>query len=197
MDTAELPPKLTEWLQDEASMQLLTHLYGGAYAKLAPLYARSLKRAEVEALQDTDTAVMLYMYSDPKRCLRTIAESNVASIAKVKNILEWCRRHRDKANDTAAKEDELERSLWRSCRDAFSEAEINAWLETLPKRLADTVPEGEGPAADTHSAGKVAGSSASCVEREHEATAKLGSRDFAEGGLEARDEEQGTGSETL
>ena len=100
MDTAKLPPKLEEFLHYERSLQMVTMLYGGAYAKLAPLYARSLKRDEAEALQESVTSVVAWFYSEPKRFLHTIAEAKVASLKEVKEIMEWCRRHRDQANDT-------------------------------------------------------------------------------------------------
>ena len=170
MDTAKLPPKLEEFLEDERSMQMVTMLYGGAYAKLAPLYARSLKRDEAEALQECDTPLVAWFYSEPKRFLRTIAEAKVASLKEVKEILEWCRRHRDKANDTPEKEDELESALWRSCREKIDEHETQEWLSTLPKRLGECVdaagglPSEAAGGAGTHSTDKVAGSTASRVE---------------------------------
>ena len=170
MDTAKLPPKLEEFLQDERSLQMVTMLYGGAYAKLAPLYARSLKRDEAEALQESVTPVVAWFYSEPKRFLRTIADAKVASLEEVKEILEWCRRHRDHANDTPEKEDELESALWRSCREKIDEHEMQEWLGALPKRLGEGVdaagglPSEAAGGAGTHSTDKVAGSTASRVE---------------------------------
>ena len=170
MDTAKLPPKLEEFLQDEHSLQMVTMLYDGAYAKLAPLYARSLKRDEAEALQECDTPLVAWFYSEPTRFLRTIAEAKVASLQEVKEILEWCRRHRDMANDTPEKEDELESALWRSCREKIDELETQEWLGTLPKRLGECVdaagglPSEAAGGAGTHSTDKVAGSTASRVE---------------------------------
>lgn len=170
MDTARLPPKLEEFLHDERSLQIVTMYYGGAYAKLAPLYARSLKRDEAEALQESDTPVVAWLFTEPKRFLRTIAEAGVASLKEVKEILEWCRRNRDKANDTPEKEDELESALWRSCRDKVDGHEKEEWLRTLPKRLGESVEaDGAGPIeaggdAATHSPDKVAGPTTSRVE---------------------------------
>ena len=170
MDTAKLPPKLEEFLQDERSLQMVTMLYGGAYAKLAPLYARSLKRDEAEALQESVTPVVAWFYSEPKRFLRTIADAKVASLEEVKEILEWCRRHRDQANDTPEKEDELESALWRSCREKIDEHETQEWVGALPKRLGECVdaagglPSEAAGGAGTHSTDKVAGSTASRVE---------------------------------
>ena len=170
MDTAKLPPKLEEFLQDERSLQMVTMLYGGAYAKLAPLYARSLKRDEAEALQESVTPVVAWFYSEPKRFLRTIADAKVASLEEVKEILEWCRRHRDQANDTPEKEDELESALWRSCREKIDEHETQEWVGALPKRLGECMdaagglPSEAAGGAGTHSTDKVAGSTASRVE---------------------------------
>ena len=133
---------------------------------------------------------MMYLYGDTKRCLETITEAAVASLTEVKEILAWCRLNRDQANDTAEKEDALERALWRSCRDPVDDDKTTAWLATLPKSLSDTARELAMLARDTQSVGNTAGSSGSRVGLELGASGSLPS---GEGGLETGDEEQGTG----
>ena len=141
MGTAKLPPKLTAWLEDPHNMRILESMLGGAYAKLAPLYLRSLKRDEVELLQATNMPIMMYLFGESKKCLLTISEARVATLQEVKDLIQWCRHHRDTANDTPEKEDALEAALWSACCEPFPARQRQEWEAGLPKKLSEI---GEG-----------------------------------------------------